>query len=301
MFSAEESVLQSIEGDASIASREAVLRALRQLCIDDFGQLLLSMPDARYPKLSAMLPRMAPEEVQMGWTGASGYTLLRQTLTFVRAIWHSYERICGRQLGEARILDYGCGYGRHLRLMMYFADCSRLFGCDPWDQSIEHCRQSGIACDLRVTDYLPKRLPYETASFDLVYAFSVFTHTSDRATRAALRALRDVIADDGLLAITLRPLEYWDVPKGLSDDERQSLKSCHLSNGFAFLPHGFKPVDGDVTYGDTSMSIDYVRGTFADWKIVGHEATLDDPYQRIVYMQPASHSSRSGAGKNAGV
>lgn len=289
MFSFEEAVIRDIEADPTKVSASTIRQALRQLCIDDFGQLLLRMPDSRYPKLSRALPQMASEEVQVGWTGASGYTLLRQSLTFVRATWHSYERITGKRLSEARMLDYGCGYGRHLRLMMYFADDERLFGCDPWDKSIELCRNSGIGCDLRITDYLPKGLPYESASFDLIYAFSVFTHTSARATAAALAALHEIIKSGGLLVITVRPVEYWDIQKGLSDSERLSLKSQHLNTGFAFLPHSYSTIDGDVTYGDTSMSLQHIERSFPDWRIVGHESTLDDPYQRIVYMQ---HSDR---------
>lgn len=287
MFSAEAKLLEGIEQDAAKTDAKCIRGELRKLCIDDFGQLLLGMPDSRYPKLSGVLPRMASDEVQVGWTGASGYVLLRQSMTFIRAIWHSYERITGKRLSDARILDYGCGYGRHLRLMMYFADDDRLFGCDPWAKSIELCRESRIPCDLVVTDYLPARLPYESFSFDLVYAFSVFTHTSPRATSAALRALRNVIRTDGLLTITIRPVEYWDFCPGLSDIARKELRSRHLECGFAFLPNNYHAlVDGEATYGETSMSMEYIQQTFPEWRIVGHETTLDDPYQRIVYLQP---------------
>lgn len=287
MFSVEAQLLERIERDAAKEGIIPILGELRKLCIDDFGRLLLGMPNSRYPKLSRVLPRMASDEVQVSWTGASGYVLLRQSLTFVRAIWHSYERITGKQLSDARILDYGCGYGRHLRLMMYFADDDRLFGCDPWEKSIELCRESSISCDLRVTDYLPPGLPYESCGFDLVYAFSVFTHTSARATSAALHALRKVIRPDGLLTITIRPVEYWDFCPGLSDITRKELSNRHLECGFAFLQNNHVIVDGEATYGDTSMSMEYIQQTFPDWRIVGHETTLDDPYQRIVYLQPS--------------
>lgn len=285
MFNSTSRVLEDIEQQASNVDLTSTLSQLRHLCLDEFGEVMLNMPDSNYPKVSQLLPRMASDEVQNNWTGSCGYTLLRQSLTFIRTIWHNYERITKRPLSEARILDYGCGYGRLLRLAMYFVDNERLFGCDPWDRSIELCKESGITCDLKITDYLPKTLPYEQASFDLIYSFSVFTHTSQRATTAALGALRDILKPDGLLVITVRPNEYWNIHQNLSDAERGALKDQHNARGFAFRPHSREQVDGDITYGDTSMTLEYISSNHNNWTIVGTERTLDDPYQRIVYLR----------------
>jgi SAM-dependent methyltransferase len=274
---------------------DGVLSLMRGLCLDDFAEVLLNMPMAQYPNVSAVLPRMASDEIQRSWTGDSGYALLRQSLTFVRAVWHSYERRTGKSLSDASILDYGCGYGRLLRLMMYFADSDRIFACDPWDKSIELCKESGINCDLKVTEYLPASLPYAEGQFDFTYAFSVFTHTSLRATIAALHALNKVAKPDGMLAITIRPVEYWDIHQGLSDAERNTLRDEHQRVGFAFRPHNRELVDGDITYGDTSVALEFIEQRFRDWRILGSERTIDDPYQRIVYLKPDKEYSSQTA------
>ncbi len=284
MFAEERKVLQLLE-DSKNLTRELALRELRGLCLDSFGEIFINLPLADYPQVSRVLPRMASAETQQAWTGSSSYPLLRESLTFIRAMWHEYERITGKRLADACVLDYGCGYGRLLRLMMYFADEAKLHGCDPWDESIKLCREAEIKCDLRLTDYLPRALPYATASFDLIYAFSVFTHTSERATQMALAALAKIIKPEGILVITIRPPEYWRYHQPLEPAQREKLESAHGSSGFAFLPHVRKEVEGDITYGDTSMSLDYITSKNPCWKIIGSERTIDAPYQRIVYLQ----------------
>ncbi|MCA8953737.1 MAG: hypothetical protein KDE27_29770 [Planctomycetes bacterium] len=61
----------------------------------------------------------------------------------------------------------------------------------------------------------------------------------------------------------------------------------HRTTGFGFYPHNLLPVDGDLTYGDTSMSLDYLRNGFPDWRVVGFDDRYVDPCQQIVYLVPA--------------
>ena len=282
-----EDVLEAAEREAAASSTEDCLQRLRALCLDDFALVLLDMPDARYPRLSAALPAMAPEKVQREWTGASGVTLLRQRVAFLEKVRRHFARLTGRSLEGARILDYGCGYGMMLRLMYYLTDLANLAGCDPWPRAIGLCEEAGIECRLDVTDYLPASLPYDDETFDLVLAFSVFTHTSRRASVAALEALRPIIRPDGLLVVTVRPREYWAFNAEIPDTEKPALLRAHDDAGFAFRPHHRPPVDGDVTYGDTSMRVDTLERLCPAWRTVGYDRSLHDALQLVVLLQPA--------------
>jgi len=264
---------------------EKALAMLRSLSLDAFGETLLDMPDPALPGLSRVLPAMASVETQTAFTGAAGRTLLPESLAFVRALTAAWRRFGSVPLGEARILDYGCGYGRLLRLLLHAADPTMLFGCDPWDRAIELCHEARIPVDLQVTAYLPERLPYPDRSFDLVYAFSVFTHTSLRATRQALAAIRSATRPDGLLAITIRPVEYWTIHAGLTPEDRQRLEQAHIGGGFAFRPHKRPPIDGDVTYGDTSMTMAALADLAPGWHVLDDELLPESPFQRIVYLR----------------
>ena len=77
MFSSSDDIIAAAEEIATAGDIDVVLEKLRQLCLDDFAELLLGLPNPRFPKLSSVLPRMASEEIQKNWTGDSGIALVR--------------------------------------------------------------------------------------------------------------------------------------------------------------------------------------------------------------------------------
>lgn len=271
---------------AEIAAKrdpELGLRIVRELGLDDFGRFIISLPNADYPTLSALLPRMASEQVQKAWTGAAGVALLQQSASFVRIVSESFRRHTGKGLGEARILDFGCGYGRLLRLMMYYNPVE-LAGCDPWEESLKHCREAGLNCRLDRSDYVPQSLPYPPAHFDFIFSFSVFTHLSLAASRAAMSALRRVIKPDGALAITIRPVEYWSYASDIPVGEKPGLIREHGETGFAYRQHS-KGANA-LPYGDTSMTTEFIRKEFPEWAIAETDASIHDAYQVVVILRP---------------
>jgi SAM-dependent methyltransferase len=278
-------IVSDAESIAEKGSITAVLRVLRKLPLSDFGELMWMLPSGEYPNLSSILPKMADVEVQNAWTGANGYTLLIQTTAFIRTLAYAYLKLTGSEPHGATTLDYGCGYGRMIRLMYYFIDPNSLWGLDPWDEAIRICQSDRLAGNFAVTDFLPTRLPVGDSKFDVAYAFSVFTHTSERATRTALQSLRKCIAPSGLLAISIRPREYWASDPRVQN-EKEKLEHLHDAVGFAFAPHARPPVDGDLTYGDTSMTLEWLAANAPEWTIVDFDRNLSDPYQAIVFLRP---------------
>ncbi|AML52719.1 class I SAM-dependent methyltransferase [Falsihalocynthiibacter arcticus] len=287
MFSHSSELLAKIESDLTAQStRGEALARLRALGLSDFGLFLISLPDATYPKLSALLPRMAEAEVQRNWTGNSGAFLLTQTLDFVRSAAYNYSEISGKPLSDAKILDFGCGYGRISRMMYFFTEEENYFGVDPWDRSIEICKNDGLTTNFAVSDYLPTDLPVGDARFDFIFAFSVFTHLSERATRAGISTVAKYLTADGILLITTREIEYWAQHfKETAPQQRAHCEESHDAGGFAFVPHSRETVDGDVTYGDTSMTVAWFHAQFPDLKIVKQDRSLNDPYQSYWFVQ----------------
>lgn len=281
-----EEILINLEKDESVATRQFAIHGMRTLGLDDFGMVLLSMPNLKYPKLSRLLPAMASDEVQRNWTGAHGINLLKQTTTFLRALSYNFARLIGRPIDNATVLDFGCGYGRIARLFYYFTDEQNFFGVDPWDRSIELCRESGLNTNFFISDYLPYSLPVECTNFDLIYAFSVFTHLSQKATITSLNTLRNYLSDDGLLVITIRPIEYWPHDPQTTLEQKNLLIASHRENGFAFNPHKRKPIDGDITYGDTSMTLEWITTNCPGWKIASMDWSLEDTLQLYLFLIP---------------
>lgn len=260
---------------------------LRRLSIDGLGELLLRVPD-QFGHLKARLPEMPDDEVQVSWTGTAGRALLQQSCAFVRSVEAGFLKHVGRSLDNVTILDYGCGWGRHMRLMYRFSSPAKIYGVDASDRSIELCRQHRVLGNLALCEYVPQTLPFEGIYFDLVYAFSVFTHLSEKTMYCALRAIRARIKEDGLLVVTVRPVEYWDRRKEawLPGKNATDLKAEHLERGFAFVPHNWEPIDGDITYGDSSISIEYVQTEWKDWELVEHNSSSGDPFQTILFLLP---------------
>lgn len=247
------------------------------LPIDVFGELLLNVPDS-YPRLQRLLPRMPSEDVQRAWVGDAGLPLLYKGTSFIKSTlkYFPYSSVRSNRL---KALDYGCGWGRLLRLFSKYFPIDSLEGVDPWDQSIQLCLDSGIRNPLAISDYVPKTLPTVNREFDIIYAYSVFTHLSANAFAACLAALRGHISSSGVLVMTIRPPEYW------LQVNQPEMYALHSRDGWAYVPHNFKVIDGDSVYGDASISMDRLR-TFEDWRIEDVETSYTDPLQVFVALRP---------------
>lgn len=280
----EREILSEAEGLVGDGT-SAILAVLRRLGLDGFSRFMWSLPLADYPQLSAVLPKMTELLVQAKWTGQSGLPLMVQSVSFLRAVADDYTRLTGRSLNDATMLDFGCGYGRFLRLMSYYSDPEKVLGCDPLEASLEHCRSCNIPNALKMSNYVPESLPYLDKAFDFVFAFSVFTHTSRLAMQASLKALRLVIKDDGVLAITIRPEEYWNINPTYAK-RAEAMVTAHRSKGLAFAPHSLNTSTEVPAYGDTSVSLVKLAEIAEDWDIVGTNISSDDFYQIIVLLKP---------------
>ena len=117
-FIALRSILQGAEGKAA-NSLEDCLGELRRLSLTDFNEVMLSMPNSNWPNLTSRLPSMPAPEEQAVWTGSSGRPLLQDTLSITRIIETTFRNLTGKTLRDARVLDYGCGFGRILRSFSY--------------------------------------------------------------------------------------------------------------------------------------------------------------------------------------
>ena len=276
-------VLSRVES-AFVEGLDSGFASLRRLDTQTVGRILLGVP-SRYPRARAALPVMADEQVQRGWTGTSGGALLTQSTVFIDAVVSRFKKYGSVPLVDATVLDYGCGWGRLIRLMYAHASPENIYGCDPWDRSIELCREARLRANLAVSDYVPSSLPF-TTPFHLIYAFSVFTHLSQRTADAVMSTLRKHVAPDGLLVITIRPESYWPHDPSAADRAGE-LQRIHRDEGFAFAPHPREPIEGDITYGDTSMSMEYVAKRWPDWQILESEIHPYDPHQQVVYLKPA--------------
>jgi SAM-dependent methyltransferase len=98
------------------------------------------------------------------------------------------------------ILDFGCGCGRIARHLSGLQGPT-LHGCDENAALVQWCRDNLPFVDARVNGQLPP-LPYAGETFDLVYAFSVFTHLTERSQRLWMKEMHRVLRPGGHLVFS---------------------------------------------------------------------------------------------------
>ena len=126
-------------------------------------------------------------------------------------------RRAGSSLGDCEaVLDFGCGCGRVTRHLCRLP-LTRLVGCDIDAAAIEWCRRNLPRARFEVTDVAPP-LPLDDAAFDLVYAFSVFTHLPERLQRSWIVELSRVLRPAGIAVLSTHGERFL---ARLTDEERR--------------------------------------------------------------------------------
>jgi SAM-dependent methyltransferase len=142
--------------------------------------------------------------------GRRGFECIRETL----------ERN-GTPIGSLKdVLDFGCGCGRITRYWNGFAD-TRICGTDMNDYLVETCQRCVPFARISKNS-MDARLDYANQSFDLIYAFSVFTHLDVPAQKAWRDELRRILRPRGILLLTVHGNAYIG---HLADKEREAFNS----------------------------------------------------------------------------
>ena len=111
---------------------------------------------------------------------------------------------------DARLLEVGCGMGTDL--LQFARGGARCVGVDLTPRSIEITRHRfrlyGAEGDFMISD--GEHLPFDDASFDVVYSNGVLHHTPD--TAGAIREIHRVLRPGGVAKVMLyhrNSLNYW--------------------------------------------------------------------------------------------
>ena len=266
---------------------DSLPEACAAIPLEVFGALQIDRPDSAQ-RLLQLLPTMPSDEVQLLWTGASGHTLLAHSLSFVRTLAGHFPTRTPRPRADMTLLDFGCGWGRLLRLACKFVRPSHLWGVDPWDRSIELCKEHGVLADLRMSPWIPRELDVPQ-DLDVIYAFSVFTHLPEELAVIALRTLTRHLAIGGRLLLSVRPVEYWAwhdfSAAGARGYSRERAEGEHRSTGYTFVPHDRPPIEGIVAYGDSSMTVAFAERLAAPLRLVGLEWSAADTLQLVLVFE----------------
>lgn len=121
------------------------------------------------------------------------------------------------------ILDFGCGCGRVTRYW-HGSTQARVCGTDYNKRFVEWCQTNLPFAEFK-TNQLSPPLSYEDRQFDLIYAFSVFTHLTEDLQISWMRELTRILKPGGHLLFSAHGIRYTG---RLNDEERKRFAAGQL-------------------------------------------------------------------------
>lgn len=188
------------------------------------------------------------------------------------------------------ILDLGCADAMMLRALEDFAvEGSEVWGVDISGRHIYWCQQNlSPPYRFATTTSLP-HLPFEDRFFDLIYAGSVFTHTSDLA-EAWLLELRRVVRPGGRLYLTVHDGHSIDLLLRADTPLTSQLRSFDEESRFSEVDYAFftinrTPGGGGAGESQVFYDIDFLRGHWGNYMEVLSVTPEAYGYQTAVILK----------------
>jgi SAM-dependent methyltransferase len=155
------------------------------------------------------MPSFPPEQLQRNTTGLDGEAGIGQAFNFYRDIHRALDQSGLPLETNSRVLDFGVGWGRIARLFLRDVTRDNLYGIDVDPAFVEITANSFGSDNFSVCAPFPPT-KFEDRSFDLVSAYSVFSHLSEAAFTAWLGEFARVLRPGGHLAFTTRHESFLD-------------------------------------------------------------------------------------------
>jgi SAM-dependent methyltransferase len=176
------------------------------------------------PELASYLPGMPAVELQSEFTGSTGDHTMREGFDFYRRCVSLHKQYAVQPL--RRVLDFGCGWGRVIRFFLKDVEPNDLYGIDLSERALAACRATNRWCQFLKTGQFPPT-DFEAESFDLIYAYSVFSHLSEEVHRRWLEEFHRIANRGSVVVLTTFPREFlercaaFEAGEGESDPEWQ--------------------------------------------------------------------------------
>ncbi|NVN43660.1 class I SAM-dependent methyltransferase [Asaia siamensis] len=176
-------------------------------CSDE-AWLHILVASLQLPEIEGVrMPAFPDPSFQSEIHGHSGEVSLHEASMFFREI-KAYCRYVGRPLSaETRVLDFGCGWGRILRLFMKDIRPENLFGIDSTSRFLMEARRCNPALCFLDTRLAPPTL-ISAGTFDLIVSFSVFSHLDEFIAGLWINEFHRLLRPGGLAIITTQSRRF---------------------------------------------------------------------------------------------
>lgn len=169
-------------------------------------------------------PGFPDPTIQSNWVGSANEMALDDAFNFYINI-KSYCENLGMPLRlDSKILDFGVGWGRILRFFLKDTSISNLYGIDVDPVILKICEQTKVPGSLRQVGPSGPT-DFNSESFDLIYAYSVFSHLSETTHIEWIKEFTRILKPGGIFIATTWPRSFIDFCISLKE------------NGPDFHPH----------------------------------------------------------------
>ncbi|MDX2264815.1 MAG: class I SAM-dependent methyltransferase [Hyphomicrobiales bacterium] len=242
------------------------------------------------------LPRFPPEHIQKQFVGGSYDHTMREAFNFYAYFKNRAEELGQPFAPDSAFLDFGCGWGRFLRLFVRDFNADNLHGVDVNEHILRICDSTGVPGNLSQIEPLG-HIPLAPRSIDYAMAYSVFTHLPEPVHLHWLHDLARVLKPKGLFCFTLQPRRFLDfierqASEGVSDWHKalgkfapqiSGFRSHYDSGGFVFLKTlGARPEA--ETYGDAIVPLSYIEKWWSPYFEIVEHIDKPDRFQKAVVL-----------------
>jgi SAM-dependent methyltransferase len=151
------------------------------------------------------MPGFPSDQFQINTMGSSNDSAMREAWMFYRAVLPFVNRM--RPLEERALLDFGTGWGRFPRTFVKIFEPNNIWGLDVDPAMIKVCKETFSFGNFLVGEPFPPS-PLESNQFDLITAYSVFSHLSEEAANKWMHEFARILRPGGIVAFTTQGRDF---------------------------------------------------------------------------------------------
>lgn len=211
-------------------------------------------------------PRFPEPELQLLINGCSGESALMEAFPFYKRILGYADALGIKVEKKTRVLDLGCGWGRHMRFFWQLVDGENLYGADIDPKFIALCKELFPSGDFINNDREPP-LPLESDSFDIVWSYSVFTHINQEYNLKWMKEIHRVLRKGGMFILTTQGRDF--------------IKFCYSFAGQSTFEHEWFKLLAQIFKSPQEVEAankNFERGLFQYFRIGGGGGPRDDSF-----------------------
>ncbi|MFX0197453.1 MAG: class I SAM-dependent methyltransferase [Candidatus Hodarchaeota archaeon] len=199
----------------------------------------------------------------------------------------------------SKVLDFGCGTSRILRYMVEFMPGPQYYGSEVFSENIKWGRSAFPEVTyIQHGNYPP--LEIRDCAFDIIYAYSIFTHYEEKLHLQWLSELERLLKPEGLLILTVHGKKILDrckdeqyIRRTMCIEGRDYEELCNKFNDYGYVfyrcydpKHLERGGLNAGVFGITYISKEYIRKNWSNkFHVLEHDEGAVSNWHDYVIMK----------------